>query len=138
MLYTKNDKIQLSLKLTKAIALCGILTACVSTGNQKVGELNKCQLNNMASNQIKTKENALSILGEPDDIDFNSVGNEKWTYKYTHRTSQVQNFIPIVNLFTYETDDVHKKVIFIFDKNGIVMNSAATEAQGKTKGRVVE
>jgi len=136
MLYRENDKIHVILKVTKMVALCGLLTACASTGNQKMAELNKSQLDNITSNQVKTKEDALSILGEPDDIDFNSAGNEKWTYKYLHRTSKVQNFIPVVNLFASETDDLHKKIVFVFDKNGVVLNSAATEAKGKTKGRV--
>lgn len=138
MLYTKNDKIQLSLKVTTVIALCGLLTACGSSGNQKIGELSKPQLDNMASNQIKTKGDALRLLGEPDDKDFNSAGNEKWIYTYTHKTSKVQNFIPVVNWFTTGTDDLNKKVVFIFDKNGVVMNSATTESQGETKGGIAQ
>ncbi len=77
-------------------------------------------------------------LGEPDDIDFTDSGQEKWIYKHTRATSKPQNFIPIVSLFSQGTDDIHKKVVLIFDQHGHMVNSATTESSGETRLGIAE
>lgn len=120
-------------RIIGTVLLCGALTACASSGNQKIGEFNKPQLTNIIAGQVKTKPDALRVFGEPDDIDFDSNGNEKWTFNHQYISAKPQNFVPVVSLFTSGADELKKKVVLVFDKNGSVINSAVTEAAGEIR-----
>ena len=109
-----------------------LLAACGSTGNQKIGAMDKAQMNDMLANQIKTKQQARDLLGDPNDVDVTSGGHEKWIYTYTRAKSKPQNFIPVVNLFSRGTNDKHKKIILVFDQKGDVTYATATESSGET------
>lgn len=123
-----------------SIILCSLslaLTACATTGNQRIGGMDEGQLSN-TSKTLKNKDEALRLLGQPDNIDFDTNGNEKWMYEYTHRVSKVQNFIPVVSLFSQGTNDLHKKVILVFNAQGSVLHAASLQSHGETKAGLAE
>lgn len=136
MFFKKKVEFRSHFNVVKAMMICSFFTACASSGNQQMADYDKGNLQKMVTTEIKTKTDALNKFGDPNDVDFNSNGQEKWTYSYQHRTSKVQNFIPVVNWFTAGTDDLNKKIILVFDKRGVVINAAVTESRGETKGGI--
>jgi hypothetical protein len=58
---------------------------------------------------------------------------EKWTYLNIDKSNLKRNYIPILNFFTKGTKDVQKKIILIFDSNGILAKSLVTESIGEHK-----
>ena len=118
--------------LLLSIGVYCLLAGCASSGNQKVGELKSEELQSMVKEKLKSKTEVSQAFGEPDGIDFDSNGNEKWIYKHISSSVKAQNFIPIVSMFSSGTDDVKKMVVFVFDKQGQVLQSAATQSKGET------
>lgn len=51
-----------------------LISACASTGTQRLGKLSPAEANKIAVNGKTTKAQLRQALGEPNDIDFNANG----------------------------------------------------------------
>jgi len=109
------------------------LVSCVSTGNVKLAAMSTKEMKGKLIFGKTTKSEVRDILGEASDIDFTENGEEKWVYFHRESKSKFINFVPIVNTFKSGTNDTTKKVVIVFDKNGIIKNHAVVSAKGETK-----
>jgi outer membrane protein assembly factor BamE (lipoprotein component of BamABCDE complex) len=109
-------------------------TTTGSTGNTVLGDADKANVYKMICDNITTKSDARKLLGDPTDIDFyENSGQEKWIYTHVDKSSLWRNYLPILNFFSRGTKDIQKKVILIFDKDGILKKSLVSENVGETK-----
>lgn len=103
------------------------------TGNEKLAELPKEQIGQQIVNGKTTKDEVKSFLGDPESIDFDPNGLEKWTYKHTRKQEKAINYVPVANWFVGGTNDTTKSLVILFDEKGVVKNHAVSEAKGETK-----
>lgn len=117
--------------------ICLFLCNCTSTGstgNQTLGDSNKADIYQAINDNITTKSDARKFFGDPTDIDYyENTGQEKWIYLHVDKSSLWRNYVPVVNFFSRGTKDVQKKVVLIFDKDGILKKSLVSQNQGETK-----
>lgn len=116
------------------IFLISSCTTTGSSGNTVIGDAKKSEIYQLINDNITTKSDARKFLGDPSDIDYyENTGQEKWIYLHLDKSSLWRNYIPVVNFFTKGTKDVQKKVIIIFDKDGIMKKSLVSQNLGETK-----
>lgn len=118
-------------------SLIWVLSSCTttgSTGNTILGDSKKAEIYQAINDNITTKSDARKFFGDPSDIDYyENTGQEKWIYLHVDKSSLWRNYLPIVNFFTRGSKDIQKKVILIFDKDGILKKSLVSENKGETK-----
>lgn len=116
-----------------------LTTGCaVKTGNDKLGDIERGQLEQGIVKQKTTKNEVRSMLGEPDKTDFDNNGHEKWTYTHIRKSSKAVNFVPVVNWFVAGTNDTTKTLVILFEDSGVVKNYIASTADGETKGGLLQ
>lgn len=116
------------------IFILGGCTSTGSTGNQVIGNNDKANIYQIIHDNITTKSDARKMLGDPSDVDYyENTGQEKWIYTHVDKSSLWRNYIPIINFFSRGTTDVQKKVILIFDKDGILKKNLVSDSKGETK-----
>ncbi|MHA1558613.1 MAG: hypothetical protein ACTSXG_02235 [Alphaproteobacteria bacterium] len=126
----------------KISGLLLIVAGCAPTGNQgnvMLGSNTKAKIYQLINDNITTKSDARKVLGDPSDIDFyENSSKEKWIYTHIDRSSLIRNYVPIMNFFSRGTKDVQKKIILIFNENGILAKSIVTENIGETKYGIMD
>jgi len=80
-----------------------------------------------------TKDEVKQKFGDPQDVDFEENGNEKWVYSFTRSSAKAANFVPVVSAFYRGTNDTTKKLKIVFNKEGKLLRYAFTSSQGETK-----
>ncbi len=125
-------------KKLSMIVVLFVLSSCTSstgtTGNKILGSNDKAKIYQIIHDNITTKSDARRLLGDPSDIDYyENTSQEKWTYNYLDRSSLMRNYVPIMNFFSRGTKDTQKKIVLIFDKDGILTKSLVSESSGETK-----
>ncbi|MDD3596488.1 hypothetical protein [Sulfuricurvum sp.] len=123
-------------KKVLSIAIAGVIlmTGCAATvGNQKLGSMEKAQMNTSIVKGQSTKKDVETLLGETDKIAPTKDGGEVWTYSYARASSKPINFIPFANLIYSGYNTTTKTVVVEFDKNGLVKEYLAKESEGETK-----
>lgn len=119
-----------------SIAIAGtiLMSGCAATaGNQKLGSMEKNQVNTAIIKGQSTKKDVEALFGETDKIASSKDGGEIWTYSYARSSSKPINFIPFANLIYSGYNTTTKTVVVEFDNNGIVKEYLAKEAEGETK-----
>lgn len=76
-------------------------------------------------------------FGDPTETSFTDGGKEIWRYKYSHMTSKVSDFIPVVNLFSSGTNVDKRELVFLFNDNGIVENYAMQSSKEEVKSGIL-
>lgn len=123
-----------TIKASFIILMAILLNACANSGNQKIAKIeNHASLDKTLVSGKTTKEKVKLAFGEPSDVDFDNNNNEKWTYTHIRRVSKAINFMPYANYLMRGTDDTNKKLVIVFDKNGVVQKYAFTKSKGETK-----
>ena len=116
-----------------ALALCILLSACASSGNEKIRSETKEGLEQQIQKGKSSKQNVQDLYGDPDEITFTDSGNEIWRFKHSLATSKPINFVPYANIFSHGMDVKNKIIVFIFDKKGIVQNYTLSDAKNEIK-----
>lgn len=117
--------------LLAALALLAI-QGCASSGNPKVADFNP-------TTQVEygktTKQEIHAMLGEPNGKKYGADGKEVWVYSYAQAQARPATFIPVVGLFAGGMDGSAKKLIFAFDRQGVLQKEGSGEAQSNIKIR---
>lgn len=118
-----------------ALAISALLISgcAVKTGNEKLANMEKSQIDNQIVKGKSTKSDVVALMGDPDKTDFDNNGNEKWTYIHMRKASKGINYVPVVSWFIAGTNDTTKTLTVLFSDNGIVKNYTASTAEGETK-----
>lgn len=103
------------------VAMVLSLTGCINSGNQSVAKLNddSC-VQKLITNGKTTKEQVLASFGKPQEMDYSENGSVKFTYRHIRSTYKASSFVPIVGIFKSGTNDTHRQLVVVFDKNDVV------------------
>ena len=115
-----------------SVILCLGLVGCASTGNKHLAKMDKHTLSAQIHDHHTTKSDLAHMFGDPQEVDFDHIGREKWIYHFTKSSIKATNFIPVFNWFKHGTDDFHKRLVVVFDEDGRVLRHAYSESQGET------
>lgn len=116
-----------------AVLMALSLSGCVNSGNQAVAKLDDdASVNKVITNGKTTKDEVLAQFGQPQEMDFSENGNLKFTYKHVRSTYKASTFIPVVGMFKSGTNDVHKHLVIVFDKDNVVEKHLFTKSKGET------
>ncbi len=124
-----------TIKIISAV-LAGMLlmSGCAATaGNQKLGSMEKSQLNSGIIKGTSTKKDVEALLGQTDKVTPTKDGGEIWTYSFARASLKPAAYIPLVNMFYSGTNNTTKIVVAEFDANGIVKEVISKEAESETK-----
>ncbi|MFZ3052398.1 MAG: hypothetical protein WA099_03245 [Sulfuricurvum sp.] len=119
-----------------SIAIVGaiLMSGCAATaGNQKLGSMEKSQLNAGIIKGKSTKQDVEALLGQTDKVTPSKDGGEIWTYSFARASMKPAGYIPLVNLFYTGTNNTTKLVVAEFDANGIVKEMITKESESETK-----
>ena len=72
------------------------------------------------------------MFGDPQEIDFDIHGKEKWKYSFKKSSEMPINFVPIISAFKSGTNDTSKNLVIIFNQDETVSHHAFSEAKGET------
>lgn len=110
------------------------MSGCAATaGNQKLGSMEKSQLNAGIIKGKSTKQDVEALLGQTDKVTPSKDGGEIWTYSFARASMKPAGYIPLVNLFYTGTNNTTKIVVAEFDANGIVKEMITKESESETK-----
>lgn len=118
------------------IVLSGVIfmSGCSATaGNQKLGSMEKNQLNSQIVKGVSTKKDVESLLGQTEKVSISKDGGEIWTYSFARASLKPAAYIPLVNLFYSGTNNTTKVVVAEFDANGVVKEVITKESESETK-----
>lgn len=107
-------------------------SACVSTGNQQLANLDQSDIDSIVVNGQTTKSEMTAALGEPNLVDLDNNGQEKWTYYHLRSSATGSSFIPIVSSFKSGSNNTTRQLVILFDDDGVVINRVFTHSQGQT------
>lgn len=111
-----------------------LLSGCAATaGNQKLGSMEKSQLNTSIVKGKSTKKDVEALLGETDKVAPTKDGGEIWTYSFARASMKPAGYIPLVNLFYSGTNNTTKIVVVEFDANSVVKEMITKESESETK-----
>ena len=121
----------ISIALAASILL---FTGCAfKTGNEQLGAFDKADIEQKIIKSKSTKSDVRTLLGDPNNTDFDAYGFEKWTYKHTRNEVKAASYIPFVNWFAAGTNDTTRTIVVLFDESGVVKNYIDSKAKGETK-----
>jgi outer membrane protein assembly factor BamE (lipoprotein component of BamABCDE complex) len=127
---------------SKSIVFCLIvataLSGCATAGNEKMKDQTQSTIQQQITEGKTTKAEVQAALGNATTVSFTDAGNEIWTYQYSRATPQVQNFIPIVDLFIRSIDVKTKELVVMFDKNNIVSKYTMREINQVVKSGLTQ
>ena len=69
---------------------------------------------------VTTKQEIISLLGDPTFITFNPEGNELITYHYVQSKEKARNFVPVINALSKSTNMKQQIVQVLLNENDIV------------------
>lgn len=124
-----NTKL-LSIAVVGALLMSG---CAATTGNQKLGSMEKSQLNAGIIKGKSTKHDVEALLGQSDKVTPSKDGGEIWTYTFARASMKPAGYIPLVNLFYTGTNNTTKIVVAEFDANGVVKDMITKESESETK-----
>lgn len=114
-------------KLASALSIV-LLVGCASTaGNDKIMNHSQSSVEQIIVVGKTTKSDARAEFGEPTAITLNDSGSENWVYTFARATPKGVNYVPIVNLFARGVDVSTKKMVILFDKNGVAQKVVFSE-----------
>jgi hypothetical protein len=74
------------------------------------------------------------MLGDPSDVDYYEASKEeKWIYLHLNKSNLFRNYVPVVNFFSRGTTDTQRKIVLIFNSEGILVNSMVSESVAVSK-----
>ena len=120
--------------LSAILAGIVVMSGCSATaGNQKLGSMNKSQVDSGIIKNKSNKKDVVALFGETDKVSPTKDGGEIWTYSFARSSLKPAGYIPFVNLFYTGSNNTSKVVVVEFDTNGIVKNLIAKESESETK-----
>lgn len=114
-----------------------LLTACASSGNTSLKNMDLSEVKQYIVEGQTTKEQIQNKYGSADRVSFTDGGNEIWTYRYAEVTSHASNYIPIVNIFSSGQDIKTKEMVVMFDKNDVVQRFTVRESNSTEKAGIL-
>jgi len=114
------------------VATAILIGGCASSGNEKVRTETMDTVSSKVTKGTTTKDQVKALYGEPSSVSLTDSGSEVWKYEYAHATATAVSYVPIVGLFAGGADVNKNEVVFIFDKNNVLLNYTVHASQSQT------
>jgi hypothetical protein len=111
-----------ALRMIGAAAVCALLGACASSGNERIADLTQSNLSSDVVKGRTTQTQIRGLYGDPIKTSFTDSGNESWEYEFSRLKSKPTNFIPYVNLIHSGAEGDKKTLVFFFDRNKVMQS----------------
>lgn len=109
------------------------ITACADSTNQKFKKADDQKISTMIIEGQTTKEEVRRMFDNPNDIDFDKNGREKWTYTYSEASKNPLNFVPVVSVLNGQ-EGTTRKMVIVFDNNVVLRYTISTDDEKIKKG----
>jgi outer membrane protein assembly factor BamE (lipoprotein component of BamABCDE complex) len=119
-------------KLMNALVLLvsfTILQSCSTTGNPTLKDENRESIGRKLEEGFTTKNQVITILGDPMETAFIADGQEVWTYELSKMKPFLRNFIPYVAILSSGADGVQQQLTILFDDNDVVEEYRWSESE---------
>ena len=115
-----KQKLILSLIL---IIIILVSTGCAfSSGTAKIQNQSNQKLSQKLIKNKTTKNQVLQIFGKPTNKVINQNGNLEYIYQYNVLHNHFISFVPLIDFFVQGQNQINKKLIILFHKNGTIKN----------------
>lgn len=122
-----------SITLTSILLTLTLLGCAGKTGHTFLEEISPTDISQALVPCQTTREEVREKFGDPEEIDFDPSGREKWVYRFVRSEAKGVNYVPIVSSFYSGTNDTKKQLIILFDTTGRVTKHAFSTSRGETK-----
>jgi hypothetical protein len=110
------------------VSVCLFLSACASSGNPKLKQMDQGALLAQTQEGTTTKAQVEALLGPANGISFTDSLNEIWIFHHSKMTPHATNFIPYAGIFSSGHDTVTKELVIVFNPEGVVIKRTMREA----------
>ena len=122
-----------SLLLTASFLALLTLAGCASKGNESLRKETEVSIGSKLTEGQTTKAEVRKMLGSPVRTSFTDGGLEISTYEFDNVTSDLVNYIPVVNWLGSSQSGTRKELVILFDRANVVQRFLMSESKVKVK-----
>lgn len=122
-----------SMLLTGICLAAFTLVGCASKGNESLRKETELSIGTKLTEGKTTKTEVRKMLGSPLKTSFTDGGLEVSTYEFNNVTSDVINYVPVLNWLGSSASGTKKELVILFDKANVVQRFSMSESDVKTK-----
>ncbi|MEN9983672.1 MAG: outer membrane protein assembly factor BamE [Pseudomonadota bacterium] len=125
--------------MKQSILLTGIclaaltLIGCASKGNESLRKETELTIGSKLTEGQTTKADVRKMLGSPLKTSFTDGGLEISTYEFDNVTSDVINYVPVLNWLGSSASGTKKELVILFDRANVVQRFSMSESNVKVK-----
>jgi outer membrane protein assembly factor BamE (lipoprotein component of BamABCDE complex) len=125
--------------MKQSILLTGIclaaltLIGCASKGNESLRKETELTIGTKLTEGQTTKADVRKMLGSPLKTSFTDGGLEISTYEFDNVTSDVINYVPVLNWLGSSASGTKKELVILFDRANVVQRFSMSESNVKVK-----
>jgi outer membrane protein assembly factor BamE (lipoprotein component of BamABCDE complex) len=120
--------------LLTAVCLAALtLVGCASKGNESLRKETELTIGTKLTEGQTTKADVRKMLGSPIKTSFTDGGLEISTYEFDNVTSDVINYVPVLNWLGSSASGTKKELVILFDRANVVQRFSMSESNVKVK-----
>ena len=120
--------------LLTAVCLAALtLVGCASKGNESLRKETELTIGTKLTEGQTTKADVRKMLGSPLKTSFTDGGLEISTYEFDNVTSDVINYVPVLNWLGSSASGTKKELVILFDRANVVQRFSMSESNVKVK-----
>jgi outer membrane protein assembly factor BamE (lipoprotein component of BamABCDE complex) len=125
--------------MKQSILLTGIclaaltLIGCASKGNESLRKETELTIGTKLTEGQTTKADVRKMLGSPLKTSFTDGGLEISPYEFDNVTSDVINYVPVLNWLGSSASGTKKELVILFDRANVVQRFSMSESNVKVK-----
>ena len=124
---------QPSILLTAVCLAALTLVGCASKGNESLRKETELTIGTKLTEGQTTKADVRKMLGSPLKTSFTDGGLEISTYEFDNVTSDVINYVPVLNWLGSSASGTKKELVILFDRANVVQRFSMSESNVKVK-----
>jgi len=122
-----------SILLTGICLAALTLIGCASKGNESLRKETELTIGSKLTEGQTTKADVRKMLGSPLKTSFTDGGLEISTYEFDNVTSDVINYVPVLNWLGSSASGTKKELVILFDRANVVQRFSMSESNVKVK-----
>ena len=122
-----------SILLTGICLAALTLVGCASKGNESLRKETELTIGSKLTEGQTTKADVRKMLGSPLKTSFTDGGLEISTYEFDNVTSDVINYVPVLNWLGSSASGTKKELVILFDRANVVQRFSMSESNVKVK-----
>ncbi len=122
-----------SILLTGICLAALTLVGCASKGNESLRKETELTIGTKLTEGQTTKADVRKMLGSPLKTSFTDGGLEISTYEFDNVTSDVINYVPVLNWLGSSASGTKKELVILFDRANVVQRFSMSESNVKVK-----